>query len=225
MVRGRWFVYPRVGFARVHGTFDTANIAAVAAAAAWNVPLSVLVKTSFGVASRVWRPTPYRWIWQRGLQQYVLRRKVPNEDEFSLCSANIHELVDAAMLKWGLTMAQLTRGVQPSAEIPGGVDEEEMPATQPYPEEVLSVPEVEAVCVAKQEQALADQAEEQEDSNDDSKPPANVNWGAARFVVAAMAADPRMLPGDIADLEGRAVGHTCKYFRWFVRERVGRLFI
>ena len=139
------------------------------------------------------------------------------------CSTNLEELVANAMLKWGLTRAEMTKAykggddeggtAQASAGIPGGADEEEVPATQPYPEEVLMVPEGEGTPeavepLAIREQAAVDQAEEQEDSDEDS----NSDWGAAKFVAGALAADPNMLPGDIADLEDRAAGRTSKHF-------------
>jgi hypothetical protein len=52
----------------------------------------------------------------------------------------------------------------------------------------------------------ADPAEYQGDSDEENHPPADVKWGAVKFVVAAMASDRRFTPGDVADLEGRAAG-------------------
>lgn len=169
----------------------------------------------------MWRSTPYRWIWQRGLKQYVLRRKVLDEDDFSQCGPNLDDLVAAAMLKWGLTKAEMTRD-EAAAQLSaaqhdkGRADEEDVPATQPYPEEVL--------CVREPQPDPEDKCGNRTgpDSYDDRGPPVNMNCGAATFVVAAMTPDPRMLPGDIADLEGRAVGRTYKHCQWLVRERVGR---
>jgi hypothetical protein len=233
----RWSISPRAGHKRVLGMHDDAKGAAEAAAAVWNVPLSSLVKTN-GKASRPWKATHFQWIWQRGIDKFVLRRRWEGED-FVLCSANLEELVAKAMAKWKLTRAELTKAhvsaddaggtTQPS----GGAEEEEVPATQPYPVDVLSVlegtPEEQASaavlevgeppCHARQEQALADLAEEEGGSDDDSCLPANVNWGAAKFVAATLAADPSMLPGDIADLENRATGRTLQTCRHFACRR------
>lgn len=199
-----------VGVAHVLGRwgvgYDDAKTAAEAAATAWNVPLSSLVRTSG--AKRAWTATDYNWIWQRGIQKYVLRRKWEGKD-FTVCSTNLDELVSLAMNKWDLTMAEMKKipgGADdevPPARIPGVADEEEVPATQFYPEDVLSlhgVPEGHA----------ADQEDYQRDSDDDNRLPTNVNWGAAKFVSDTLAADPHMLPGDIADLEGRATGLASK---------------
>lgn len=232
---GKWVVNPRVGFGRVTGTYDDAASAAEAAAAAWNEPSICFVKPSCRKASRGWTKTEFNWIWQRGCQRYVLRRRLDSED-FVLCSTDLDELVAKAMLKWKLTMAEMKRSstsrdprrghaavsqdprrrqpgsqvgpaTQPSAGIPARIpaDEDEVPATQPYPEDVLSVPE-------GTPKELLRQAEEHEDWNDELNA-TDINWGAAKFVVAAMAADPCMLPGDIADLEGRAAGCTLPTFR------------
>lgn len=210
--RSKWTVGPRVGFARVLGMYDTAKNAAKKAAEVWNVELSSLVRSG-PVADRVWTRTQYRWIWQRGVS-YVLRRREKNAD-FSQSSTNLDELVEFGMLRWGLTRADMTRwrvqgkragrdtegaAVEPPNEIPGMSDEEELPATQPYPEDVLIAPE--GTPKAGQQ---AD--EEQDDSDNESRPSSTTNWGAAKFVAATLANDPNMLPGDIADLEGRAAGH------------------
>jgi hypothetical protein len=149
---GKWVVCPRVGFARVPGTHNDAKSAAEAAAAAWKVPLNTFVKTNSGVASRLWTATDFWWIWQRGPHKYVLKRKIRGED-FAWCASNPEELVARAMKEWGLTMAELTRA-KVTRPIPGGVPEEEdeeVPATQPYPDDVLAEPHGELP--AKREQA------------------------------------------------------------------------
>lgn len=208
----RWCVGNRVGFRRVLGMYDTAKIAAEAAAAAWNVELSSLVKNE-PVASRPWTATHYRWIYQRGLS-YVLRCR-ENHEDFVKCSTNLEELVAFGMLRWGLTRDDMTKtvhkasghavhkgaAVQPS-------DEEDVPATQPYPEEVLIAPE--------------GNVGNDNGGDNDSRPSSTTDWGAAKYVAATLANDPNMLPGDIADLEGRAAGHmsklqclgACLPFRW-----------
>lgn len=205
LFNGKWVVSRRGGFGRVPGTHCDAKSAAEAAAAAWNLPLSSFVKTSFGVASREWTPTDYRWIWRRGAQHYVLKRRVGDE-QFGWCARDVEELVTKAMLEWGLTRAEMTRAEVTKAEvtravIPGGAEEEEVPAS----------PE------AEQE---GDGTKDQEDS--DSNPPADANWGAVKFVAAAIAADPRLLPCDVADLEGRTAGHTLPNFAAFCSVVTGR---
>lgn len=223
----RYVVSPRVGYDRVLGTYDDAKIAAEAAAAAWNVPLSSLVQPRRARAKRVWTVTAYRWIWQRGIDNYVLRRRCEGVD-FVRCG-KLQDLVDVAVTEWGLTKADMMKvpGESDDAEVPKD-DDEEMPATQPYPEEVPEAHDEGLARHARQsldaEECVAaalapDQTKEQRDSDDDNRPPANVKWGPAKFVAATLAADPHLLPGDIADLEGRAAGlaynlRACFVMRW-----------
>ncbi len=146
----------------------------------------------------------------------MLRRRFEGAS-LAWCSTNLESLVSRSMKEWGLTAAEMMKipEVTDQDEV-ASANEDEMPATQPYPEDVHGVPE-EALLTrprTKAEidaQAKANQAEEQGGSDDDSRPPANVNWGAAKFVLSALTADPRLLPGDIVDLEGRAAGLTSKY--------------
>ena len=169
-------------------SYDDAKIAAEAAAAAWKVPLISLVKVT--EPDRHFRATAYQWIWQRG-QSYVLRRRVKGEADIVMCGRELEVLVKDAMNRFGITEAEMRR---PSPEIPELPDEEEMPATQPYPEDVLGGPDA------------TPEAKEQEYSGT----PAILNWGAAHFVAATLSGDRNMLPGDIADLESRAAGRTFK---------------
>ena len=208
LASGRWVVNARVGFESVRGTHSSAKDAAEAAANAWNLLLNTFVKTSFGVKSRAWTATNFYWIWKRGMK-YVLKRKVGG-DKFWWEAPIPNDLAAKAMQQWGLTRAQVTKAEVTKAEvISGGADgkkEEEVPATQPYPEDMPEAEEqTNVLCNAEQEHAAADH---QDDGDEDSRLPAAVNWGAVKFVVASMASDPCLLPGDISDLERRAAGRT-----------------